>query len=235
MKKQNVKITLLASLLTGLLSQGAMAATPASGQGTTIYLSADVSKTSCSVTPIGSGGAPGGVSLQDMGSFNKSDLVLNAKTWFGGAQYHLTPSTTAPLILTISDCTGDDLAQAGELKMEVRGPRAFDANTLATADDLFGDPVNDRGYGFALGYAITDNSAGSAAANNELASATGNILPSEGGIAIYKAKVTPNSGDVNDINISVKVVPQIAAWAASDANIMDGQLDSNVVFQVAMN
>lgn len=49
MKKQNVKLTLLASLLTGLLSQGARAA--ANNSGATIILSAEVAKTTCNVSP----------------------------------------------------------------------------------------------------------------------------------------------------------------------------------------
>lgn len=234
MKKQNVKLILLASLLTGLLSQGAMAAT--SGQGTTIYLSADVSKTTCNVSSTASGGVSGGVTLQDLGTFNKADLVNGVSSQVGVGNYKLTPSTTAPLVLTISNCVGDDLAAAGdELKMSAKGNAAYDLVTPTTANDLYGDPASDRGYGFALGFEITDNSKGNAAANNSLTDKTGFIVPSKGEFPIYKATAVSNTGDLDDMNISVKIVPQIAAWAATSANVQSGQLDTNVTFSVAMN
>lgn len=234
MKKQNVKLTLLASLLTGLLSQGAMAAP--SGQGTTIIFSADVSKTTCDVSSTANGGAASGVVLQDLGTFNKTDIAsaTNVKP-VGAGNYNLVPSTTAPLVLTVSNCSGEDLASSDELMMSATGSTALDITTPATANDLYGSSSADKGYGFALGYKITDNSTPAVANNNLVNGKTGFIVPSTGQVPIYKASATTSGSDLADMNVSVEVAPQVAGWAATSAKVQDGVLDTNVTFSVAMN
>ncbi|MCE1613485.1 hypothetical protein [Enterobacter ludwigii] len=234
MKKQNVKLTLLASLVTGLLSQGAMAG------GTTIVFSADVVKTTCNVASQPNNGVISGVSTQELGNFTKDEIFtgVTKSASVGDGTYNLTPSTTAPLTLTVNGCSGDELASTGsELTLIARGTGALDTTTIDTANDLYGDPGVDHGFGFALGYQITDNSTGTARTNNGLTASetTGFIVPSKGGIPVYKAKQTGTSGDLGNMDVSVVIAPQIASWAGTSGAVKSGDLYSSVTFSVAMN
>ncbi|MHA0954044.1 hypothetical protein [Enterobacter ludwigii] len=234
MKKQNVKLTLLASLLTGLLSQGAQAVT---SSGATIILSAEVAKTTCNVSPVPNSGANSGVNLQDLGIFRKADMLAGDSKKVGIKTYSLLPASTAPLVLTVSGCNGDDMATGGAMEMSVRGNSALDNDDPTTNMDLYGDPNSDRGYGFALGYETTDNSPVSVKNNNALTAGdmSGWILPSAGKVVLYEAKQAAAPGDLSKLDLSVKIVPQIATWATQAAAIAPGQLDTNVTFSVAMN
>lgn len=183
------------------------------------------------------GGVSNGVNLQDLGIFNKNDITSGTATAVGNGTYKLLPASTAPLVLTVTNCNGEDMAAGGAMEMSVKGNSALDDTTVTTNMDLYGDSNMDRGYGFALGYETTDNSPVSVKNNNALTAAqmSGWILPSAGKVVLYKADNTPAQGDLDKLDLSVKITPQIAAWGAQAADIASGTLDTNVTFSVAMN
>ncbi|CAI1005591.1 MULTISPECIES: hypothetical protein [Serratia] len=223
MKKQNVNITLLASLVTGLLtlSQGAMAA---GSPATTVDFRAKVQETSCNVSAAPAGGS---VNMQ-FGKIALSDFPGGTDTPVGGANYKLLTSTVTPVTLNVSGCTGDAFAVGKGLVMQVNGNGAVGA-----ANDIYGDSNTDQGFGFALGYDITDNTtdAGTKADNGTTTPTTGFITPATNMLTLYSAK-TVNVTDTSSLNFDVTIKPQVGSWGQNQQTVT---LTTPVTFTVAMN
>lgn len=226
MKKQNVKLILLASLVTGLLSQGAMAAT----QGSTVKFHASVQDTTCNVSALN--GTAGAASPVDFGYLSVADIAAGTPAQpVGTGSYNLLASTVTPVMLTVKGCSGTELLLGKGLELSVNGAGANSPAGDKASANLYGDATTDHGFGFALGYSRTDNSTGNAKSNNGVADGTGFILPSSGTLPLYKATAASNPGDLALMDVSVVITPQIASWGTAQ----EGKLTVPVTFNVAMN
>lgn len=224
MKKQNVNITLLATLVTGLLtlSQGAMATS-----GTTVDIRATVQPTTCNVST----GAAGSTTNAAFGTIPKADLTGGAPTTIEGAPVLLVaPSSVQPITLSVSGCTGDALAAGGTLSLIAQGPEA----SGAAKDALYGDNVKDQGFGFALGYEVKDKTAAGTKTNNAASTPIpGWVTPKSPTLKLYEATAVLAAGDLADIDFDVAIKPQVGSWTG--ATVQEAALSTPVTFSVAMN
>ncbi|MHA0954045.1 hypothetical protein [Enterobacter ludwigii] len=223
MKKQNVNITLLASLVTGLLtlSQGAMAA---DSSATTVDFRAKVQVSSCNVS-AGSSGGP--VNVQ-FGKIALVDFAGGTGTDVGDGNYKLLTSTVTPVTLNVSGCDGNAFAAGKGLVMQVNGNGAAGA-----VDDIYGDSDTDQGFGFALGYDITDNTTDgdTKADNGTTTPPTGFITPKNHMLTLYSANVG-SLADMSSLDFDVTIKPQVGSWGSNQQMVT---LTTPVTFTVAMN
>lgn len=227
MKKQNVNITLLASLVTGLLtlSQGVMAA--GGSQATTVDFRANVQPTTCDVS---AGNTAGSATNVAFGTIAKSEFGTGTDKTVGTTTYNLLPSTLAPVTLSVSGCTGEELAASKGLELTAAGAGAMGAIT-----NLYGDDKADQGFGFALGYTLTDNSVddnGALANNGATLSTSGFITPANNTLKLYTATAMTTPGQLGDLDFSVEITPQVGSWGNSQK---EASLLTPVTFKVAMN
>ncbi|CAI1731874.1 major fimbrial protein StkA [Serratia fonticola] len=226
MKKQNVNITLLASLVMGFLtlSQGAMAGTKSS----TVDFRAVVKPTSCNVS---AGNTPGTAVNVAFGTITKSEFGTGDDKTVGTTQYNLLPSKLPSVMLEVSGCKGAELAASGTM-----GLTAIGSGATGAADDLYGDSSTDQGFGFALGYTLTDNSVddNGGKTNNgaTLPPATGFITPANNTLALYEATAPATADMLSDIKFNVEIKPQVGSWGNSQQTV---SLVTPVTFNVAMN
>lgn len=226
MKKQNVNITLLASLVMGFLtlSQGAMAGT----KSTTVDFRAVVKPTSCDVS---AGNTPGTAVNVAFGTITKSEFAGGTDTAIGINRYLLLPSKLPSVMLEVSGCKGADLAMGGTM-----GLTAIGSGATGAEDDLYGDSSTDQGFGFALGYVLTDNSSddNGGKANNGVTPppTTGFITPAKSTLALYEATATATADMLSDVKFNVEIKPQVGSWGSSQQTV---SLVTPVTFNVAMN
>lgn len=244
MKTQNVKITLLATLVTGLLMSQV-----ASASDTTIYFNTEVAKSSCdvkagNVDPTTGGLTSNGQNVMPFGTYTKAKIgKTGGSTTIGTfTTYNIIPSQATPILLSVSGCSGDDLlapvaanapapaVDAGVMKLKVTGAPALQA--AGAEKNVFGDPSKDVGFGYGLTYTV--NGGGE---HNALDGATGDILPTTGTVDIYKNNGTEDqtAAGLDTIDLSVTITPSLAAWATTPNGVASGVLSTPVTFSVLQN
>lgn len=238
MKTQNVKITLLATLVTGLLMSQV-----ASASDTTIYFNTEVAKTTCDVT-AGNAGPTGslttnGQNVMPFGTYTKAQIgKAGGNVTIGTfSAYNIIPSQATPIMLSLSGCSGDDLlapvaapapgVPAGVLQLKVTGAPALQA--AGAEKNVFGDPSKDVGFGYGLKYLV--NGGGT---DNALDGTSGDILPTTGSVNIYENKGTVDQTAAS-LDLSVTITPSLAAWATTDSGVSTGVLSTPVTFSVLQN
>ncbi|RTP87933.1 hypothetical protein [Enterobacter asburiae] len=223
MTKQNVKMTLLATLVTGLmLSQGAMASS-----GSLVEFTTEVGTTTCDVSLNGGSGPAATSQKVYMGEYTPEALVSIASGstgTVGGGTYGLTagPAGGSPFSMSIANCVGTAIPASGSLDLVADGSSALGAGS----QDLYGDATQDQGFGIALKYNVISGKPALAPASKE-----GYILPSNGGkIQIVKNTNAASELELNDIGaVNVSITPQLAVYGQTTAAFNAGSKVVNTV------
>ncbi|MGF6189007.1 hypothetical protein [Serratia sp. 2723] len=228
MNKQNVKMTLLASLVTGLvLSQGAMAA-----GGALVTFETKVGTTTCNVG-VGTGTQTDEAATKVfMGEFTPTALTTigttGTKTKVGNTNYGLTtgPEGGAGVVLNVTGCEGASLAKGSGINMLVEGPSAMGVGK----NDLYGDYTTDQGFGIALEYTVHP------AKDFEPVKLAGYATPTDNTIEVINNTKDASGVDAAALpDASVSIMPHVAVYGQNDAAFTAGATVDTVVHFTVVN